>query len=116
MKNSIYTLCFVMTFCVAEGAASAEEAEPVPRADVPVADGAAGESSTAAEETYLPGPGGGTVDPNGKLILESTGLEDGFGGCKCSNAIGAASGAGSPVLALLASLALLRRRRLRSER
>jgi hypothetical protein len=112
MNQSIAALCFAMACYGVPRAASAQADDPVPSADIPAEEGAAGATgSPEPNETYLPGPGGGTIDANGELILESTGLEDGLGGCKCSNAIGAASGAGSPILALVASLALLRRRR-----
>jgi MYXO-CTERM domain-containing protein len=106
VKQSMYGMCFATACYVVSGSASAQSADPNPIA--PAEEGAAG---AGPGETYLPGPGGGTIDSNGALILESTGLEDGGGGCKCSSALGAATGSGSPVLALMASLALLRRRR-----
>jgi hypothetical protein len=106
VKKSIYAVCFAMACYVAPRVSSAQDAEP--ELVAPAEEGAAG---AAPEETYLPGPGGGTIDSNGALILESTGLEDGLGGCKCSH-VGAASGYGSPILAAIASLAWLRRRRL----
>jgi MYXO-CTERM domain-containing protein len=95
---------------VAVGNAYAETPEPTPALPTTTSvDGAAG---ARGEETYFPGPGGGELESGGPPPLESTGLEDGPGSCKCSSALGSHPGAGAIWLALgLATVAAARRRR-----
>lgn len=64
-------------------------------------------------EHYGLGPGGGDVsfDPNGPPPLESTGLEDGVGGCNCSFATEGGRASISLGLAALGLLAGRARRR-----
>jgi hypothetical protein len=120
MKKLLYTTCLAIACYAAPHPASAQPADALPDVAAAGAGNDASEgvapsaSDTPPGETYLPGPGGGEIDRNGGPILESTGLEDGPGGCKCSSAIGAPVNSFAPTFALLASLALLRRRGLRS--
>lgn len=122
MKQLLCTICLAIACSVAPRPASAQPVDTLP--DVAAAgarndtgdDVAPSAADTPPGETYSPGPGGGEIDRNGGPILESTGLEDGPGGCKCSSAIGAPVKSFVPILALVASLALLRRRGFRHAR
>lgn len=87
----------------AQPSAVSEEAEPSAAAGAP--------SRSDSGETYLPGPGGGELPRHGSPPLESTGLEDGPGGCKCQSAVGARPDSLSALLSLLGSSVLWRRRR-----
>jgi len=104
--------------------ASAQTPEPVPPSgtigasnagandDSGQTSGTAGAGDGAgSEETYLPGPGGGELPMHGTPPLESTGLEDGPAGCKCSSALGARPDSISALVALAVSVTLWRRRR-----
>ena len=66
------------------------------------------------EETFFPGPGGGELEGSGPPPLESTGLEDGPGSCKCSNVLGAGSNPGAAWMTLGLGLVALGRRRSRN--
>lgn len=64
------------------------------------------------EETYFPGPGGGELETQGPPPLESTGLEDGPGSCKCATALGSRSNPGAVWVSLaLGMVGAARRRR-----
>ena len=75
---------------------------------------AAPAAAQSADETYLPGPGGGEeVDGGaGTPPLESTGMEDGIGGsCDCSLIARSSAGSASGLASLLAlGIVVVRRR------
>jgi hypothetical protein len=98
VKNLALVLLVVSSvYLGATASARAGTAEPAAPPPTPSVDGAAG---ARGEETYFPGPGGGELGTQEALPLESTGLEDGPGGCKCASALGSRSNRGAGWLAL----------------
>lgn len=86
-RSSITILASLSYFVVSSIARAETPAPPLapPTTSVDAAAGAHG------EETYFPGPGGGEPETQGPPPLESTGLEDGPGSCKCSSVLGSNS-------------------------
>jgi hypothetical protein len=103
MKKLAMLIGFVVGGVAMLGRAQGQPSEPAPEVT-----GAAG---APAEESYLPGPGGGELEQDGPPPLESTGLEDGIGSCKCATALGAGGNSLAPFFAVAAGLTLLSRRR-----
>jgi hypothetical protein len=114
MKKYLMTMVGLGCMIVTLGA-HAETPEPTLTPPTPSADGAAG---ARGEETFLPGPGGGELETGGPPPLESTGLEDGPGSCKCSTAVGSGrwSSSSSAWIGLAFGLGLVAAARRRSKR
>ena len=112
MKKMALIVLASISYSALSGVARAETTPPTLSPPTPSAETAA--AGAHGEETFFPGPGGGELEGSGPPPLESTGLEDGPGSCKCSNVLGAGSNPGAAWMTLGLGLVALGRRRSRN--
>jgi MYXO-CTERM domain-containing protein len=104
-------LIIVASFSYLAFSSAARAETPAPTLSPPTTSTDTAAAGAHGEETFFPGPGGGELESPGPPPLESTGLEDGPGSCKCSNTLGAGSKPGAAWLGLGLGLVALSRRR-----